>query len=71
MRESKELTTIWQGFAVWFLLATLTLIISGLLAAIFYYFFSDSISIMWYLSGAAVLSVVTVVTSIKFIKRLI
>lgn len=71
MKASKELTTIWQGFAAWFLLAILTLILWGLLTVVFYYFFSDSISVIWYLLGAAVLSVVIVVSSLKFIKRLI
>lgn len=69
MKESKELTSILQGFFIWFLLVTLTLIIWGLLAVIFHYFFSDSLPVMWYLLGAGLLSVGIVAVSARFIKK--
>lgn len=69
MKESKELTSIWQGFFIWFLLAILILIIWGLLAVIFNYFFSDSISFMWYLLGSGLLSVGIVAIFARFMKK--
>ena len=70
MKESTELNTLWQGYAVWSLRAFLTLIIWGFLTLISYFLLPNTIPVKWYLLGAGLLSVGVVAIFSRFIKKL-